>query len=60
MVGGLGSMNPALIVCTYVCMYWNHRDQMVIRHGRDTEVYWAEGNGAPELVYGGEREKVGR
>jgi hypothetical protein len=31
----------------------------VIRHGRDTEVFWAEGSGNPELVYGGEREKVG-
>lgn len=29
-----------------------------MRHGKETEIYWAEGNGAPELVYGGEREKV--
>ena len=31
----------------------------MIRHGRDTEVLWAEAGGNPELVYGGEREKVG-
>lgn len=30
----------------------------MIRHGRDTEVLWAEATGNPELVYGGEREKV--
>jgi len=34
------------------------RDQFVVRHGRDTEVYWAEAGGTPELVYGGEREKA--
>lgn len=36
------------------------RDQFVIRHGRDTEVHWADASGTPELVYGGEREKVSR
>lgn len=30
----------------------------MIRHGKETEVFWAEGNGPPDLVYGGEREKV--
>lgn len=38
--------------------YDGYRDQLVVRHGKETEIYWAEGNGAPELVYGGEREKV--
>lgn len=35
-----------------------YRDQFVVRHGRDTEVYWAEPGGTPELLYGGEREKA--
>lgn len=30
----------------------------MIRHGKDTEVHWAEANGNPQLVYGGEKQKV--
>lgn len=35
------------------------RDQFVIRHGRDTEIFWANTTVGeePALVYGGEREK---
>eukprot|EP01039_Chlorochromonas_danica_P005554 gene5554-6116_t len=34
------------------------RDQFAVRHGRETEIYWANASGEePSLVYGGEREK---
>mmetsp|Transcript_20849 Transcript_20849/g.35345 ORF Transcript_20849/g.35345 Transcript_20849/m.35345 type:complete len:781 (+) Transcript_20849:34-2376(+) len=34
------------------------RDQFVVRHGHDTEIFWANHTGEdPTLVYGGEREK---
>jgi translation initiation factor 3 subunit B len=37
------------------------RDQFVLRHGRDTEVFWANTalGEEPSKVYGGEREKEG-
>jgi translation initiation factor 3 subunit B len=36
------------------------RDQFVIRQAHETEIYWANHTGEePNLVYGGEREKVG-
>lgn len=35
------------------------RDQFVIRHGQDTEIYWANTNAGdkPAVVYGGENQK---
>lgn len=36
------------------------RDQFVTRYGHETEIYWANHTGEdPNIVYGGEREKVG-
>ncbi len=36
------------------------RDQFVLRHSHETEIFWANHTGEePNLVYGGEREKVG-
>jgi translation initiation factor 3 subunit B len=34
------------------------RDQFVLRHADQTEVFWSEGAGLPVLDYGGEREQA--
>jgi len=38
----------------------DHREQILLRYQDETEIYWVNGDGAPELCYGGEREKMNK